>query len=116
MANFKQFEYIFGQPNGIGQINSVTGSQYQVTWLQLRNNFQTINPQPAAMSPNYPIPPSSNTVVVRPQPLQKVESLVQWVVIADIDANYTSQGFDFVKIRTTYLDNKGYTNDQEPPK
>lgn len=115
MAKFKQFEYILGS-NGVAQINSVTGSQYQITWLQLRNNFQTINPRPEFMSPNYPIPPSSNTVVVRPQPLQKVESLVQWLPIAEVDATYTTQGFDFVKIRTTFLDNQGYKNDQEPPK
>lgn len=110
MANFKQFEYILG-PLGIGQINTVTGGKYQVTWLQLRDNFLTINPQPAKMSQNYPLDVSINPVVIRPQPLQKVQSKVQWLDISNIDNNYNSAGFDFKEIRRLYLDNKGYLND-----
>lgn len=115
MAKFKQFEYIIG-PHGLAQVNSVTGAKYQLTYLQYRDNFMTINPQPAAMSPNYPINPISNPVVVRPQPLQKVQSRVLWANIADVDPSYTSAGFEFNTIRVNYLDARGYLNDQEPPK
>lgn len=111
MVKFKQFEYIMNSSTGVGQIQTVTGSKYQIVWLQLRNNFNIINPQPASMSQNYPLQPSSNPVAIEPEPLLKTEQLVQWLPIEQVDANYNSLGFDFNFIRINYLDNKGFKNE-----